>query len=184
MLKNFLMVIALFRSLLPASTSEFPRKASVSVRIWSRFAWNCLQNPLFALLTHSEAMVTFPITLLMLCICCLLFWLSLLCVCIYDLPQGHMSIRIKYFVVQRERIHLPIQETREVWVWSLGQEDPWEGNGNPLQYSCLENLWTEEPVGLQSMGLQSQRQLRKHFGYIYPVCVRMCMRVCDLPQVT
>ena len=29
------------------------------------------------------------------------------------------------------------------------------GNGNPLQYSCLENPWTEEPGGLQSMGLQS-----------------------------
>ena len=33
---------------------------------------------------------------------------------------------------------------------------PGEGNGNPLQYSCLENSipWTEEPGGLQSMGLQ------------------------------
>ena len=29
---------------------------------------------------------------------------------------------------------------RETWVRSLGQEDsPGEGNGNPLQYSCLEN---------------------------------------------
>ena len=28
-----------------------------------------------------------------------------------------------------------------------------EGNGNPLQYSCLENSWREEPGGLQSMGL-------------------------------
>ena len=28
----------------------------------------------------------------------------------------------------------------ETWVHSLGQEDPpGEGNGNPLQYSCLEN---------------------------------------------
>ena len=27
-----------------------------------------------------------------------------------------------------------------------------EGNGNPLQYSCLENPKAEEPVGLQSMG--------------------------------
>ena len=28
----------------------------------------------------------------------------------------------------------------ETWVQSLGQEDsPGEGNGNPLQYSCLEN---------------------------------------------
>ena len=37
---------------------------------------------------------------------------------------------------------------------------PGEGNGNPLQYSCLENLWTEEPSGLQSMGVtKSQTQL-------------------------
>ena len=32
---------------------------------------------------------------------------------------------------------------------------PGEGNGNPLQYSCLENPWTEEPGGLLSM--ESQR---------------------------
>ena len=31
---------------------------------------------------------------------------------------------------------------------------PGGGNGNPLQYSCLENSWTEEPGGLQSMGSQ------------------------------
>ena len=36
---------------------------------------------------------------------------------------------------------------------------PGEGNGNPLQYSCLENPWTEEPDRLQSMGLQSRTQL-------------------------
>ena len=28
-----------------------------------------------------------------------------------------------------------------------------EGNGTPLQYSCLETPWTEEPGRLQSMGL-------------------------------
>ena len=27
-----------------------------------------------------------------------------------------------------------------------------EGNGTPLQYSCLENPWTGEPCRLQSMG--------------------------------
>ena len=27
-----------------------------------------------------------------------------------------------------------------------------ESNGNPLQYSCLENLMAEEPGRLQSMG--------------------------------
>ena len=30
-----------------------------------------------------------------------------------------------------------MQETQEMPVWSLGQEDPLEGN--PVQYSCLEN---------------------------------------------
>ena len=36
---------------------------------------------------------------------------------------------------------------------------PGEGNGNPLQYSCLEKTpWTEEPGGLQSMGSQRVRQ--------------------------
>ena len=31
---------------------------------------------------------------------------------------------------------------------------PGGGNGNPLQYSCLENPGTGEPGGLQSIGSQ------------------------------
>ena len=31
---------------------------------------------------------------------------------------------------------------------------PGEGNGNPLQYSCLENPWTEKPGRVQSTGSQ------------------------------
>ena len=31
---------------------------------------------------------------------------------------------------------------------------PGEGNGNPLQYSCMDNSKTEKPGRLQSMGLQ------------------------------
>ena len=31
---------------------------------------------------------------------------------------------------------------------------PGGGHGNPLQYSCLENPWTEEPGGLPSIGPQ------------------------------
>ena len=34
---------------------------------------------------------------------------------------------------------------------------PGGGYGNPLQYSCLETSWTEEPGGLQSVGLQRVR---------------------------
>ena len=33
------------------------------------------------------------------------------------------------------------------------EKSPGEENGNPLQYSCLENLMDREPDGLQSMGL-------------------------------
>ena len=32
---------------------------------------------------------------------------------------------------------------------------PGEGNGNPLQYSCLENSMDREPGRLQSMGSQN-----------------------------
>ena len=36
---------------------------------------------------------------------------------------------------------------------------PGGGHGNPLQYSCLENIpWTEEPGGPQSMESQRVRQ--------------------------
>ena len=36
---------------------------------------------------------------------------------------------------------------------ALGRS-PGEGNCNLLRYSCLGNPWTEEPGGLQSVGLQ------------------------------
>ena len=39
-------------------------------------------------------------------------------------------------VAQRLKRLPPMQETR---VRSLGREDPLEKDGNPLQYSCLEN---------------------------------------------
>ena len=32
-----------------------------------------------------------------------------------------------------------VSAMRETQVRSLDREDPGEGNGNPLQYSCLEN---------------------------------------------
>ena len=49
----------------------------------------------------------------------------------------------------------------ETWVLSLGQEDsPGEGNGNPFQYSCLEDsmdrgAWWATVLGLS----KSQTQL-------------------------
>ena len=46
------------------------------------------------------------------------------------------------------RIHLPLQETQETWVQSLGQEDPMEEE-MATHFSILawKIPWTEEPVG-------------------------------------
>ena len=49
----------------------------------------------------------------------------------------------------------PICQSRRHETWSLGGgRYPGGGCGNPLQYSCLENPWTEEPGGLQLLVLQ------------------------------
>ena len=47
-----------------------------------------------------------------------------------------MLSRLASLVAQMVKSLPVVQET---WVRSLGQEDPLEGNGNPIQYSCLEN---------------------------------------------
>ena len=47
-----------------------------------------------------------------------------------------------------------MQETQEVWVRSLGGEDPLEEEIAPVFHSSLlawEIPWTEEPGGLESM---------------------------------
>ena len=41
------------------------------------------------------------------------------------------------------------------WIPGLGRSFG-EGNGNSFQYSSLENPWTVEPWGLQSIGSQSR----------------------------
>ena len=62
---------------------------------------------------------------------------------------------------------------QETWVQSLGQEDPLEkeGNGNPLQYSCLENsvdrgAWQATVHGITKTQL---RRLGAH------TCKEMCI---------
>ena len=48
-----------------------------------------------------------------------------------------------------------MQETQETWVRSLGQEDPLEKEmATHSSILAWKILWTEEPGGLQSMGLQ------------------------------
>ena len=46
----------------------------------------------------------------------------------------------------------------EDWSSIPGSESsPGEWNGYPLQHSCLGNSWTEEPGGLQSVGVTKSR---------------------------
>ena len=42
-------------------------------------------------------------------------------------------------MAQQVKISPAMQQTQETWVQSLGGEEPGGGNGNPLQYSWLEN---------------------------------------------
>ena len=61
-----------------------------------------------------------------------------------------------------------MQETQERQVQSLDQEDPLE-EGMAAHSSILawRILWTEEPGGLQSIGLQSQLQLKRLSMHAY-----------------
>ena len=49
------------------------------------------------------------------------------------------------------------RDTRDMGSKSGSGTSPGVGNGNLLQYSCLEIPWTEEPGGLQSTGPQRVR---------------------------
>ena len=61
----------------------------------------------------------------------------------------------------------------ETWVWSLGWEVPLEkGTGYPIQYSSLENSWTEESGRLQSMGSQKVHNCAA-FTFILYVILRI-----------
>ena len=83
--------------------------------------------------------------------------------------QDKMPIASCFSMSKRFLLNL-ILEKQDHWQWKLYTSKnrttfvliamisfrllstPGEGNGIPLQYSCLENPWTEEPGRLQSMG--------------------------------
>ena len=57
---------------------------------------------------------------------------------------------------------LTVQEMQETWVRSLHQEDPLgEEVATPSGTLAWKIPWTEEPGGLQSMGSESQTQLKQ-----------------------
>ena len=53
--------------------------------------------------------------------------------------------------------NLPVNAGDTDLIPGLGRS-PGEGNGNPLQYSCLENPMDEDPGRLSSRGSQRVRQ--------------------------
>ena len=55
---------------------------------------------------------------------------------------------------------------------------PGEGNGSTFQYSCLENPWAENPGRLQSMGSQSQTQLKQLSMCASGCPITVCWRAC------
>ena len=59
-------------------------------------------------------------------------------------------------VAQELRICLPMQETQETRVQSLGQEDPLEKE--MATHPAWKIPWTEKPGRLESMGLQRVEQ--------------------------
>ena len=70
---------------------------------------------------------------------------------IHSLPYDHWLYRAS-LVTQTVKCLPTMQETQ---VQSLGQgRSPGEGNGNPLQYSCLENPMDGGAGRLQSTGSQ------------------------------
>ena len=56
-----------------------------------------------------------------------------------------------------------------------------EGNGNPLQYSCLENPMEEDPGGLQSVGSQSRTRL-SDFTSLHTIFHRGCTNLLSQQQ--
>lgn len=53
---------------------------------------------------------------------------------------------------------------QETCIWFLGQEDPWEENGNPVQYSRMENSMDREILADHSPWVaESNMSERQHF---------------------
>ena len=62
------------------------------------------------------------------------------CVCMYTHTHTHThTMDFPSLMAHQVKNPPAMQETKEMWIWSLGWEDPLEeDNVNPLQYSCLE----------------------------------------------
>ena len=69
-------------------------------------------------------------------------------------------------------VNNPSAKARDVGLILGWGRSPGEGNDNPLQYSCLEISWPEEPGGLQSAGSQGVGQ---NLGAKQQQCTITCL---------
>ena len=70
------------------------------------------------------------------------------CHCVSRIPKDHSENEAS--LVAQMIKNLPANAGDPGSIHGLGRS-PGEGNGNQLQYSCLENSMDEEPGGLQSV---------------------------------
>ena len=84
-----------------------------------------------------------------------------------DRKQKNSVKQLSFNKEKKKRIRLPVQETQEMKVWSLGWKDllEWETATCP-SISAWKIPWTEEPGRLQSTGSQRVRH--------NPVSVHTC----------
>ena len=85
-------------------------------------------------------------------------------------------------------------ETQQTWVPSWGQRIRWGGNGNPLQYSCLESPVDTGAWRSQATELETTAHTRSHFsvavftvvpgveGLFLSVCPSECAHWSLFPQ--
>ena len=71
--------------------------------------------------------------------------------------QEMSNIRFRIGAPPVDGVHMTYLITNAYWHLLCARQCYGEGNGTPLQYSCLENPWTEEPIRLQSMGSRRVR---------------------------
>ena len=111
-------------------------------------------------------------------------FLSWICLLFSTLDWGYVFWRktteIKYHfhhirasqVAQKQRIRLPMQETQEVQVWSLGQGGPLDEEMVPHSSVLAWKIpWTEELVGYSPWGCKVSDKTE-------PLSVRECTHVC------
>ena len=91
------------------------------------------------------------------------------------------SLVVKQQQQQPKKPHLLMQETLQMWVWSLGQEDPLEeGTATYSSILAWRVLWIEEPSRLQSIGLYRAGHDWSNLALMH---IKACMSCPNLGQL-